>query len=286
MKTLYADVYFLINFTVDILSLHFASRFAKSPTTPWRLTVGALVGGLYAVVLLFLPQSYTVFVPVSLLTLLIISWVSTRRIAFARRIRFLLSFIIFETLIGGAVYSAYIMLDDVFPEVISDTAPENKRMLIFAVIIVLVMGCIKLGLKALSGTSAERQAILRITMLDKGATVEALVDSGNLLRDPTDLSPVMLMKEAEVLRLFPELSDLWSSIDKIPEKIKKRMRFIPVSTSGGRRLLVAIRPTSAVLVMKNREEEINLTVAIDKDGGSYGGYGSLLPASALDNVKC
>ena len=113
-----------------------------------------------------------------------------------------------------------------------------------------------------------------------------MVDSGNLLQDPTDMSPVMLIKEKEVSRLFPELSSLQKNLEEIPQRLKKRIRFIPISTSCGRGVLCAVRPECVYLISGNKRERLSVTVAIDNEGGSYGGYSGLMPASAIDNIKC
>ena len=46
MKTLYIDIYFLINFTVDLISLHFAAMLSHNRAENKRLLVAALLGAL------------------------------------------------------------------------------------------------------------------------------------------------------------------------------------------------------------------------------------------------
>ena len=53
--TLYVDVYFLINFTVDILALYFAAIFSKVPTSTRRLIISAVIGAFFAIGIVFLP---------------------------------------------------------------------------------------------------------------------------------------------------------------------------------------------------------------------------------------
>ena len=65
MTTLYIDVYFLINFCVDILALYFAASFVKIPCTNLRLVISGVIGGGYAVVgILLLDESYLMY-PIS-----------------------------------------------------------------------------------------------------------------------------------------------------------------------------------------------------------------------------
>ena len=46
---LYADVLFLINFSMDYLSLYAVSRLLALPSRAWRMLAGAVLGGLYGV---------------------------------------------------------------------------------------------------------------------------------------------------------------------------------------------------------------------------------------------
>lgn len=286
MKTLYADVYFLVNFTVDLLALHFATRFSRVPTTPLRLAVGAMVGGIYALVLLFLPKSRLLFFFLGAVFFIMIIFLSSARVNLRRRCRLSVMFMLFELLLGGAVYYSYLTLERIVPDAIENTAPENKKLLVFALIILVVMGGIKLVSKMLAKSESEKKVTVKIKVGEREGSFDALVDSGNLLRDPVDLSPVMLIKEDEAVRLFPELSVFKSESPTIPDKLKKRVRFIPINMSGVRKLLFAVRPESAFLVFNKKEEQITVTLAIDKDGGTYGGYAALMPVSAIDNIKC
>ena len=62
MKTIYIDVYFLINFSVDLLALYFAAMFMKIRATNLRLVLAALVGALYAVIgVLLIDVSYIMY---------------------------------------------------------------------------------------------------------------------------------------------------------------------------------------------------------------------------------
>ena len=48
MQTVYIDIFFLINFSMDFLSLFIASRLLSRKVRLWRLALSALLGGAYA----------------------------------------------------------------------------------------------------------------------------------------------------------------------------------------------------------------------------------------------
>ena len=92
MRTLYIDVYFLINFTVDILSLYFAAMFSKIPTSTKRLVISALLGSTTAVITVFLPEQPLLKFVVATLGLLLMGYIAPKPIKLRRKIKFILSF--------------------------------------------------------------------------------------------------------------------------------------------------------------------------------------------------
>ena len=96
MQTIYIDVYFLINFTVDLLSLHLASRFTKIPVLARRILFAALIGGAYAAVLVFLPQNIFFFSVLTLFFGLLMMLISTRGVGVGRKIKFTAAFLFFQ----------------------------------------------------------------------------------------------------------------------------------------------------------------------------------------------
>ena len=64
--TVYADVLFLVNFSLDYVSLYLTSRLMSLPTRTWRLCVGAAVGAVYAVCALFWQTPEAVYIAATL----------------------------------------------------------------------------------------------------------------------------------------------------------------------------------------------------------------------------
>ena len=97
LKTLYIDVYFLINFTVDILSLYFASVFSKIPTSTKRLILSSVLGALVAVFAVFLPEVPLLKFTVATGGLVLMGVITPKPMKLKRKGRFVFSFLIFES---------------------------------------------------------------------------------------------------------------------------------------------------------------------------------------------
>ena len=90
--TLYVDVYFLINFTVDILALYFAAIFSKVPTSTRRLIISAVIGAFFAIGIVFLPEIVLLKFITSAISLFIIGYIATKPVKIIRKIKFIFSF--------------------------------------------------------------------------------------------------------------------------------------------------------------------------------------------------
>ena len=73
-------------------------------------------------------------------------------------------------------------------------------------------------------------------------------------------------------------------IDSLDRSVKKRIRLIPVSRGEHTRVMVGVKADSVKIIKDNKEEDLSVTLAIDKEGGDYGGYMALMPSAALDNA--
>ena len=276
VDTLYIDIYFLINFTVDILSLYFAGKFSKVKTTVIRLIAGGGVGALFACLVALFVFEWYIYAFVLIATAIIISYVYAADVSVIRRVKLFFSFIIFETLIGGAVSYGYGILDKyLYPGFTEDGGAENRNLLILALTVLLSFGIIKLLFYVFFGIKSEKNVTFTIVLFGKKQEFSAMVDSGNLLRDPMSSYPVILVKRAS-FRLIPSKDDLTSCEDP---SVKCRIRLIPAKGIGDNRILVGIRPD--YITKENGEKIENVIIAFDNEEGNYGGYSALVPESLI-----
>lgn len=286
MQTLYIDVYFFINYTVDLLAFYLSLRLSRVEGSVRRLMLSALIGALHAVAAVLLPVGRLLLLLLGALTLLLTIRVLGGRIGWRRRVRLGAAFLIFETLIGGAVYFGRQLLGDWLTQLGAGVGMgvENRRLLLLSVLVLLTVGVLKLVLAFFSPHMGEEHVLLEISYGGATLRTEALIDSGNRARDPMDSRPVVLLKSTEAARAFPALcveSGAWVSL---PTEDRRRIRMIPVSFGRDHRLLLGFRPDEVRVYHGNIEERIAATVAIDRERGSYGGYAALMPYAAVEDI--
>ena len=135
-----------------------------------------------------------------------------------------------------------------------------------------------------SNNESEGSVDVEISFLNSSTVVSAFIDSGNLAIDPMDMSPVLLLKKDVAKTILPENIINLCDIDSFDRNVKKRIRLIPVSKGGTTHVLVGVKADCVRVINDNRNEEIRVTLAVDKEGGTFGGFKALMPAAALDNA--
>ena len=276
LKTLYIDVYFLINFTVDLLSLYFGALLAKVKSSVKRLIASSFISGFFACVIVLSGADGLLYVIALVLNALVITIVFCGKITLIRQVKLFLAFLIFETLIGGFVTFIYSALDQYFYPLFNAGAigAENKNLIILALLIMITYGILRLILIIFSGSREETNTRIRISILGKEATTDALVDSGNLLRDPIDSSAVVIVKRSAINNIIgsKKITD--------DERFKTRIRIIPIKTLTEEKILIGIKSDFIAINDRNFTFE-NTVIAIDEEEGSFAGYSALLPSCFL-----
>lgn len=101
-------------------------------------------------------------------------------------------------------------------------------------------------------------------------TLTALVDSGNLLRDPLTSLPVIVISRRAAARLIPLPR---------PGEIQPGMRLMRIRTLTGTSLMTIFRPARICISSGGGWQEIRALIGLSPDG--YEGFQALLPASLL-----
>lgn len=117
-----------------------------------------------------------------------------------------------------------------------------------------------------------RQVELRVE--ERSIILPAMLDSGNLLRDPITNLPVLVIPARAARTLFPDLGDP-SSLAELP----LGFRLLSVRTAAGSALLPMFRPDECRIYVNGRACKAQLLAAVA--GQEYRGVQALVPMAAL-----
>lgn len=277
MKTIYIDVYFMINFTVDILAVFIATRMVHVRTSIKKLIFSGLLGALLATAELFV-KGKVLNIALAALFLLLLTVISCKETSTLRKFKFLLSFYIAAFLISGAVNFVYSLMDRYIDGIFTDASDStNRKAIIFSLIILLIIGALRLLIMMISDTVNEKSTKLRIELSDKILETEALIDTGNLVKDPMNMNPVIFIKEGIAHSIIPNEVIELSHIDSLSADYRRRIRLVPVTRNSQTHVMTGIRVDKVFVIKERYREEINATIVIDKEEGTYAGYYALAP---------
>ena len=283
MKILYIDIYFLINFTVDLISLHFAAMFARTKTSNKRLLISALIGALSACASVLISSPFISFI-IFLATLIFVSAFCCIGSSYKGRAVFAISLMIFLSLVGGIVSFIWNLLEDAFSDYLIEGDIVNRKMLFFSLIILLSIGVLKMLITVMNTAKIDTIVEVEMQFMGNGCSVEALIDTGNLAIDPLGMKPVLIIKKELASRFISRDIINLSDIDSLDCKAKKRIRLIPLTKEGATHVYVGFVPDDVKVRRNGREYSVDVTIAIDKEGGDFGGFLALMPYSAVSNV--
>jgi stage II sporulation protein GA (sporulation sigma-E factor processing peptidase) len=283
MEVLYVDVYFLINFTVDAIAVTLAAKLLHIKSGVVRIVGISAIGSSVAVADAILPLPNFARAMLGVFFIVSLAIIIARDISYLRRFKAIIVFLCFEMLLGGIVNYGYNILDRYVGEVgeYFSAGTANRKALLFSILILLAIGVLKLFIMLFSEQTRVKSTRISIKMGASEIECDALVDSGNLVKDPLNMNPVLFVKRHVAEKLFPrEIVEL-TELDNLDVALQKRIRLIPVTRGGETHVMTGFLPDS-VKCTERGEESLSITLAIDREDGTYGGYDALLPASVLE----
>ncbi len=230
--TVYVDVLIAINIFVNYFLLLSVRGILKLNVKRYRIFLGALTGGIYSLVI-FLPQ-----IP-KILTLLMNLTASLAIVLISfgqkRPKPLLKTFLVFFSVnfaFAGLMLAVWLLLKPdgmIYNNSIVYFNIDIKALIILTVVCYFVLTLIF----RLSKRSAPDNKIYSVTLVNggKSVTVNALLDTGNTLRDCFTGKPVIIAESGVISKLFDsQILDFFQSGTVPDGEGKNRIRLIPVNT--------------------------------------------------------
>ena len=266
-KVFYADVFFLVNFGIDILTVCLTAKMCRIRIKTVRAIAGAVVGALSTVFITLLFNGFIYYVS-GIAAAILMSLTAFGAVSFFSLLR--QTAILWSTacLLLGAVTSLKTAIES-----ISGTGGRIAAAVAFAVAIPIVIIVSRFKRER----SEKKAAYVRFSICGKTVGLLCLVDSGNLLKDPVSGDPVIIVASGASSSLPAELiSFLLNGSEDSPLDIQRRIRAIPAKTMYGEGLLYAIRPDALSVDGTERKALISLREA---EKGSFSSYDGIVPLS-------
>ena len=289
-QTVYADVLFLINFSMDFLVFYICARLSGKRLFVVRSVIAAAVGGVYGIVSLFLPEEGLVPLICDVSSMLLIC-----AIAFyikLDRIRDFLGrcalFAGVSAILGGIMTAIYTMLNRSGLAVLEGESGDDISIWLFALLAAAGGAAAFVGGRRMRRLSMTKQAEIEITFDSKTVRARGMTDTGNLLTDPLSGRSVAICELEAVKDIFPdELSEFLKSgnafSSTMPAEYASRLRFIPAkgAIASKASLLCAVLPDTVYVVCDGKRSEADILIAPVVYKLSAGESRALLPPGII-----
>lgn len=279
--TVYADLLFLINFSMDLICLYICLRLLKRKIRRTRLILGATLGGVYSVVALFItaPPALALLIDGAVCLLISFTVFYERERTLASTLPCALLYVGVSMLSGGCMTVIFNLLNRLdIP--LGDIGEDGPLTYVFAVAaLVAAIASLSFG-TYVSRRSSAVECILSVRLGEREVSAVALCDSGNLAKDPLGGKNVIFLQR----ELFSALSDpreidAFLRGELMPQAKERAVRLIPINTAAGRSMAGAISPDAVTLEVDGKIFRTDALISpINMENGDYR---AIVPAEIL-----
>ena len=262
----YGDLLFLINFSMDFLCGYLTVSLLHRPRPVWRLFLAAVLGGFYAVVSLFLDwPSAAALVGDVLVCVGMCGVIFPEK---GMRVRFFglccLVYTGISMAMGGMMTALFELINrlalplDLFRE-----KEDRISTWLFALLALVSAMATMRGGKFLRRSAARRTARLEIDFCGRHGEMTALVDNGNMCRDPLDGRPVIFLSPGQGRFLLGEAG--WQKPEQMSPELARRFRLVPTQTVEGKGICRAFIPDAVYITDGSGRHAAQALVALAEE---------------------
>lgn len=283
-QTVYVDLFFMINFSMDFLCFFLAAELLGSKLKLGRTLIASAIGGIYANIALFIPIGgiWEILIDISVCALMCLTAYGGRLSALASHT---CVYIAISMALGGFMTAVFSLLNRA--ELPLSTLEGDGISAWLLLLLAVISGGITLaGGKHFRRRSTKKYTDVKIFFNGKSKTLSAFCDSGNLLRDPISGKACIIADADALYGIIPNeiikcVKDGNSDISALNTELAKKVRLVPTRTATGDGLLIAVRADKILIGTEKDEKEVSALLAVGKLGASADGCEALVPTELI-----
>lgn len=297
--TVYLDVVFMENVLMNYIIIFATGVVVKAECKKWRILAGSLVGAVYTVVMyLNIIPIYSNFIMKLVLSVVIV-YIAFKTKSVKRLVKNLIIFYLVSFIFGGCVFALMYFLQPQMAEIRNGVfvgAYPLKVALIGGFVAFIIL---QVSFKLVKNKFSKKDMIYDVDIFinENQVKVRALLDTGNLLKDPITGFPVIVVEHKSLSKVLPE--KVLDNLDKIlggdideltkNEKFNKtisRFRIIPFSSLGKQNgLLLGIKADKICIISDEKVDMVNDAIIgiYDKSFTKNGAYHAIFGLDMLEH---
>ncbi len=261
--TVYADILFLINFIIDAMSLIICSCILYSAFSFKKILLSAAFGAAYSVLTInckFLPAVYILLSFAVSLCMCLIAY------GYKSWKQFLKTAVIF--------YFSCILFGGIFGIIM-----ENRQKIppyLFFILCFIIFSVVIYSANILKCRTNCDFVRAEIYSDNKKVVLDLICDSGNKLKEPISLLPVIIVKKEKFEEIFGTDNE-----DDALAAVKYKKRMIPMHTANGVSVITGAKPEKIFYVQKSKKYPVRAYIAFTNEN-YYAGLDGVFPSCLMN----
>ena len=242
--TIYIDVLFLENFILNYIILYVTGLISKHKIKFLKIGLGALLGAIYVVMSYIIKEAIYFNFLLKIILSIVMIYLSFTPKTFKELLKLVIFFYLTSFVFGGAALGVIYMINS------GKISIQNGILIGKYTIWTVFLGCVIativviLAFKFVKAKFSKKDLFCNIIIKinKKEIKTRAMIDTGNLLKEPITNIPVVVMEHKLLYDVVPEeILDnieniLGGDLEKIPENIKNdyisKLKVIPFTSLG------------------------------------------------------
>ena len=289
--TIYVDVVLIENLIINYIILFATGLILKVKIKHVRLILSSLLGAIYSIVAYTgVLKIYSSFILKIILSIIIV-YVAYNPQSVKKMCKELLFFYLTSFVFGGAAFALIYIVkpQDILMKNGLFLGTYPLKTVILAAIVAFVVIITAFTIIKSKFTKKDMICKIEVKLNNKIIKTGALIDTGNMLKEPITNTPVVVMEHTllydcmpkEILNHLEEI--MGGDFEKIPEKIKNiyisKLKLIPFSSLGKQNgMLIGIKP-EYLKIIKEEQVDVKENVILgiyDKSLTKKGEYRALM----------
>lgn len=288
--TIYIDVIIVENLIMNYIILYATGTISKVKISYLRIFCSSMIGAIYAITEYTLKLNIYSNIIIKTILSVIIIYVAFNPQNIKKMCKQLIIFYVTTFTFGGiATYLIYVLKPQ---NIIIKNGMYVGTYVLKVIFIGAIIGTIILfiAFKQVKSKITKKDMIckIKIKINGKEKTLDAMVDTGNMLKEPITGTPVAVVERTSLYDLLPKEilnnteSILGGDFKNIPEDIKReyipKLKIIPFASLGKQNgMLVGIKPEKIEIINEQTEENKNAIIGIyNKSLTKKGEYNALI----------
>ncbi len=295
MLIVYADIVFFENLIINYVILYVTVLIKKIKKSYFRILISSIIGSVYAIISITTKNIYinNIFFKILLSILMII--IISQTMEMKKIIENIALFYMLSITSGGAAIVVSYLTQGYTLKTINGIPIINFPILMSGIGLIIGITLIVFTIKNFKTKISKKDIFydINIFIYGKSIKVRALLDTGNMLKDPLTNRPVIIVTKRSLSKIVPEpiLDNINLIIggDRlgqiINKEVSKRIKVIPFKSLGNEHgILIGIK--SDKIIVDNCEIKDVIIGIYEKEFSRTKKYDALIGIDLLDEEEC